>query len=244
MQSFMGSQYNPRARRHVSVEDMTIAAHVVGRPAEGQAKGVNVVYVADIDMVGDQFFAMRQQSTDPSFRFDNVTFALNCIDTLAGDESLIELRKRRPILRKLTKVEEAQAVFEKEWQSQKTAAETAAEDSLKAAQDRLDQAVNKIKDDATLDAQAKQVKIVEVQQVENSKLKSETAQIEAKKNRRLEEAQHDRDAARSSIHDRYRFVTLLLAGLPGLLLGLFTYFRRSMRAAAIVPKSRQVKGSN
>ena len=144
----------------------------------------------------------------------------------------------------MTAVEAAQAEFEKEWQKQKDDAELAASQSLEAAKERLNDAVQKIKDDVALDAQAKQVKIVEVQQNENRKLDLETAQIEEKKERRLEEAQHDRDAARSGIHNRYRWLTLLLAGLPGLLLGLFTYFRRSSRAAAIVPKNRQVQGAN
>jgi ABC-2 type transport system permease protein len=241
---FMGPQYNPNARQYPSVDNMTIAGRIVSKPPEGQANGVNVIYVADIDLIGDQFFQMRLTQVGANFRFDNVTFALNCIDTLVGDESLIELRKRRPLLRKLTKVEEAQAEFEREWQTQKGQAEMAAEGSLAAAKKRLDDAVQKIKDNNDLDAQAKQVKIVEVQQNENRKLEIETAQIDERKNRRLEEAQHDRDVARDGIHNSYRLITLLLAGLPGLLLGLFTYFRRSLRAAAIVPKNRQVGGNN
>jgi len=239
---WMGPQYNPGARGKVQADDLAIAAHIVGKPAEGQDKGVNLIYVADLDMIGDQFFRLRAQMNDANLRFDNVTFALNCIDSLIGDESLIELRKRRPILRKLTKVEEAQAIFEKKWQDEKSDAEKAAEDSLAAARKRLDEAVAKIREDQELDAQAKEVKIVEVQQNENRKFELETAQIEEKKNRRLEEAQHDRDAARSSIHDQYRLITILLAALPGLLLGLITYFRRSSRAASIVPHNRQVQG--
>lgn len=239
---WMGPQYNPSAQGVVANDDLAIAVHIIGQPADGQDKGINAIYVADLDMIGDQFFRLRSQMSDVNLRFDNVTFALNCIDSLVGDESLIALRKRRPILRKLTKVEEAQATFEKQWQDEKSAAETAAQGSLAAARGRLDAAVSKIRLNKGLDAQAKEVKIVEVQQNEKRKLDLETAQIEEKKNRRLEEAQHDRDAARSSIHNQYRLITLLLAALPGLLLGLITYFRRSSRAAAIVPQNRQVQG--
>ncbi len=244
-QSFFGApQLNPYARRERRNDDLTLAAKVVGKPADGQDKGLNLVYVADLDMIGNQFFQLRSQVLDPNVRFDNVTFALNCIDTLVGDDSLIELRKRRPILRKLTAVEEAQRVYEDEWQREKEAAEAAAAESLDKAQKRLDDAVAKIREDATLDAQAKEVKIVEVQQNENRKFELEKAQIEDRKNRRLEEAQHDRDAARTGIHDRYRLVTLLLAAVPGILLGLFTYRRRSSRASSIIPSNRLVGGSN
>ena len=133
-------------------------------------------------------------------------------------------------------------MFEDTWQKQKDDAEDAAKKSLDEAQARLDEAVDKIRNDATLDAQAKEVKIVQVQQQENRKLELAKAQIEEQKNRKLEEAQFDRDAARTGIHNRYRLITLVLAVVPGVLLGLFTFFRRASRAAAIVPQSRRVGG--
>ncbi|HEB54365.1 MAG TPA: hypothetical protein ENI87_14020 [bacterium] len=241
---FGGMQRNPYPRRKIRNQDLTLAAHVTGKPAEDAEKGRNFIYVCDLDVIGNVFFQLRAQATDANFRFDNVAFALNCIDTLVGDDSLIELRKRRPILRKLTKVEEAQKEFEDKWQREKEDAEKAAKKSLDAAQERFDAAVAKIREDETLDEQAKAVKIEEVQANENRKLDLEKAQIEDKKRRRLEEAQHDRDAARASIHDRYRVIALLLSVIPGILLGVITFVRRSSRAAAIVPHNRQVGGSN
>jgi len=243
-QNFLGgSQLNPYARRQRKNDDLALAAMIEGAPADGADKGLNLIYVADLDMIGNQFFQLRSQVLDPNVRFDNVTFALNCIDTLVGDESLIELRKRRPILRKLTAVEEAQREFEDEWQQQKEAAEDAAKGELDKAQARLDDAVAKIRDDAALDPRAKEVKIVEVQQNENRKFELAKAKIEGDKNRRLEEAQHDRDAARTSIHDQYRMQALLLAAIPGLLVGLLTYFRRR-GSASNIPLNRRVGGSN
>jgi ABC-2 type transport system permease protein len=208
--------------------------------AEGKAKGVNLIYIADLDLIGNQFFMIRRQMADPNLRFDNVTFVLNCIDSLVGDESLIELRKRRPILRKLEKVEEAQREYEEKWTEQKDAAEKAAREALDKAQASLDAAVAKIRDDQTLDDQAKEVKIVQVQQQENRKLELQKAQIDDQKKMKLEEASHDRDAARKGIHDRYRVMTLLLSAVPCLLLGVFTLRRRTSRAASIVPANRRV----
>lgn len=238
----MGPQINPYARRERRNADLNIAVRVTGKPAESKDKGANVIYVADLDLIGNQFFQIRRQMADPNLRFDNVTFVLNCIDTLVGDESLIELRKRRPILRKLERVEEAQRDFEDKWTAEKDAAEAAASEALSAAQGRLDEAVRKIREDASLDEQAKEVRIVEVQQVENRKLEAEKAKIDETKKRRLEEATHDRDAARRGIHTTYRVATLLLGIIPGLLLGVVTFVRRSSRAAAIVPASRHVAG--
>jgi ABC-2 type transport system permease protein len=238
----MGPQINPNARRLRQNRDLTLAARVTGKPADGRAKGVDVIYVADLDLIGNQFFQIRRQMTEADLRFDNVTFVLNCIDTLAGDPSLIAVRNRRPILRKLESVEEAQRQFEDAWTAAKDKAEEEAALALQEAQSRLDEAVKRIREDATLDPQAKEVKIVEEQQVQNRKLENERAAIEEKKQKRLEEATHDRDAAKKGIHDRYRVTTLLLSIVPGLLLGVVTYLRRSARAASIVPVNRQVSG--
>ena len=158
----MGPQLNPYARHERRNADLDIAVRVQGKPKDDKSKGVNVIYVADLDMVSNQFFQIRRQYTDQNLSFDNVRFVLNCIDTLAGDESLIELRKRRPILRKLSAVENAQRDFDDKWTAEKDKAEADAADALKEAQGRLDQAVAKIRDDAALDEQAKEVKIVEI----------------------------------------------------------------------------------
>ncbi|MBL8738655.1 MAG: Gldg family protein [Planctomycetes bacterium] len=242
-QTMFGSRMNPNPRREWRDKDLTIAARVQGKPAGEQGKGLDVICVADLDIVGNQFFQIRRQMEDPNLRFDNVTFVLNCIDTLAGDESLIALRNHRPILRKLGRVEEAQREFEVRWNREKETAAADAEKALAEARARLDEAVRKITDDASLDEQAKEVKKVEVSQVEQRKLDNETSRIEESKERRLEEATHDRDAARSAIHRDYKLISLVLSVLPGLLVGLLMLLRRASRAAAIVPQNRRIGGA-
>ncbi len=236
-----GPQLNRFRQRERRNDELVLAARVQGKQEEGK-KAVDVIYVADLDLVGNQFFQIRRQMADPNLRFDNVTFVLNCIDSLVGDESLVELRKRRPVLRKLDRVEEAQRQFEEAWLANKDAAELAAKDELDKAQKRLDEAVAKIRDDASLDEQAKEVKIVEVQQAENRRFELAKARIEDEKKMKIEIAAHERDEARTGIQNGYRIVTLLLAALPGLLLGVATFLRKQARAAAIVPQARKVTG--
>ena len=59
-----------------------------------------MVLVADIDMLSRDFFRLREQGNVPeagiNFDFDNVTFVLNALDELAGDNRFIDIRKRRP----------------------------------------------------------------------------------------------------------------------------------------------------
>ena len=239
---FLGRmQQNPNARLRTAGKRLDLVVRVGGKPA-GAEQPLNVIAWADLDAVGNQFFQIRRQSSDANMRFDNVPLVMNCIDSLVGDESLIELRKRRPILRRLTAVEKAQANFEQEWSKQKNAAEDESEGALEAAKKRLDEAVAKIRDDQTLDEQSKANKIVEVETVENRRFETEKADIEAKKKVKIEQAQYTRDASRRTIYNRYRVYTLLLAPVPALVFGIMTFLRRRARAAAIVPQNRLVRG--
>ncbi len=235
-----GAQLSPSPRRIPSRSELVLATRVTSKPVDAQQKAVDVIYVADLDVVSNTFFQMRRGMVDANLRFDNVTFVLNCIDSLAGDESLIELRKRRPILRKLETVEKAQLTFEEKWTADKEAAEVAAQSALGEAQGRLDEAVKKIREDGSMDEQAKEVKIVEVQQVENRKFENEKAKIEEAKRRKLEEATHDRDAAKRGINSTYRLTTMVFCLAPALLLAVAMFVRRNSRAAAIVPQNRKV----
>lgn len=85
-------------------------------------KGINVVVVADLDLFYQEFFQFRQQSSDPdrelNLSLDNITFTLNVLDALAGDDRFIDIRKRRPKHRVLATIEnktkDAKAAAEKE----------------------------------------------------------------------------------------------------------------------------------
>ncbi|MFZ5830323.1 MAG: Gldg family protein [Planctomycetota bacterium] len=81
------------------------------KPARPKRDEIHVVLVADLDMLTPAFFRIREQGEIPEadvhFDFDNVTFVLNAIDHLTGQTQLIELRKRRPQHRILTRVEKA-----------------------------------------------------------------------------------------------------------------------------------------
>ncbi len=232
---------DPRRRQRPAPADYTIAARMVGPVPEGKSKAPKVILCADLDMFGNNFFAIRRAYSDANYRFDNVTFVLNCIDSLVGDESLIALRKHRPILRSLTKVEEAQSEFETRWLDEKEKAEDAAKVELDSAQARLDAAVAALKDNKELDEQAKEIQIQTIQNNENRKLEIAKARIEDGKRSKIELARHERDSSKTRLYNGYRSLMLLLAPLPALAMGLIMFVRRRAREAANVPNNRLVK---
>ncbi len=120
---------NPNPRRIPTNVSYVMAAHIQGKvklsPADDAEKKdaakkdeakkprqstVNVVVVADIDTLSQDFFRIREQGDTPemgiNFSFDNVTFVLNVLDELAGDQRFIEIRKRRLQHRTLARIEE------------------------------------------------------------------------------------------------------------------------------------------
>ena len=76
--------------------------------ARTTAKDMNVIVVADIDWIIPSFFFIREGG-DENFlpATQNVTFILNIIDELAGDDRFMEIRKRARMHRTLTRIDEA-----------------------------------------------------------------------------------------------------------------------------------------
>lgn len=58
---------------------------------------IHCIYVSDIDLLDSQFLQLRNlPDAENNFRFDNVAFALNVIDQVAGDERFLDIRTRKP----------------------------------------------------------------------------------------------------------------------------------------------------
>ncbi|MEY4674623.1 MAG: hypothetical protein RL148_2407 [Planctomycetota bacterium] len=223
-------------------DSFTLAARVAGKPAAEGQKGVNLVAIADLDMLSNSFFQLRRQASEDNLRFDNVTFVLNCIDQLTGDSSLIELRKRRPMLRSLDTVLAAQEQFETRWLDQRDAAEQAATEALDKAKARLDEAVKKIQDNTEMDEQAKEIQIDSVRNKEQRRLELDQAQIEDDKRKKIEIAKHEKNVAQRRVQNGYQVSTVLFAPIPALLMGLWVFTRKRSRESMIVPQGRRVAG--
>src|SRR5947207_2826039 len=69
-------------------------------PASGD---VNVIFCADMDMISNEFFFIRDKEWN-GLQLDNITFVLNAVDELSGDDAFLALRSRRPEHRTLKKV--------------------------------------------------------------------------------------------------------------------------------------------
>ena len=241
-QSFMGiGGINPNRRHFPSNMEYTLAARIQGKPAdeakpaEDPAKKdaarpatpeIKAIVIGDLDLIGEQFFQIRRQKID-NLDFDNITFVLNCVDVLAGDDAYIALRKRRAKHRTLGRLEEQTREFIKQSQKEARQAEDDAKDALDKAQKSLDAKVAKIRDDKELDDRTKEIMLQTMERVENRRLEVEKAAIEDDKRRKVQESKGTMEQSIRAIENRVRIGAILAAPLPALLLAAFIFTARA-----------------
>lgn len=81
------------------------------------AEPINVIVVADVDMLGDQFWVQRGMF-GPTKIADNGDFLVNAVENLAGSSDLISIRAQGAFVRPFTRVEEIRRAAEEEYLGQ------------------------------------------------------------------------------------------------------------------------------
>ncbi|MGQ0626772.1 MAG: Gldg family protein, partial [Phycisphaerales bacterium] len=223
VRTMFGPQLNPNRRPSRTGTQQTIAARLSG--GEGN---INAIIVGDLDMISETFFNIREQG-NIELEFDNVTFVLNAVDSLAGDESLLELRKRRRAFRTLERVERQRAELMQTTLDTVANAERAAKTEQDQAQARFDARIKEIEDKKDLDENTKAIMIDSVRQAEQRKLAAQTTAIEDRKRQTIEDA---RLATRSDIEHTQltiRLGAVALPPIPALAIGAIVFLRRRAR---------------
>lgn len=220
-----------------------LAARVTGG-AKDERKDLNVVVIADLDLFGNQFFALRQRGGDldgdglVDVRFDNVSYLLNLIDSLAGDERFIELRKRKPAFRRLTKIDEDTERSKENAEAERQKAETAVEAELEKAQKALDAKVEAIRA-GTDDDQTKAMKIRQAQITEQRRLQAKEQELNRDKDKSVDRIQRQHRRNVDEVQNQYRLIAILVPPLPALILGLFIFARKRRREQDAIPEARK-----
>lgn len=217
-------------------------AHVCGAyiKSDEKAQGdkVNVVYVADADIISDWFFMVRERRMY-GLDLDNVTFVLNAVDFLAGDKAYIDLRKRRPKHRTLTAVERETAAFIKESAIEREKAAEDAKAELEKAKESFKEKVKKIQEDKSLDQMAQLQQLAMAQSDEQRRVQVAEAEIELKKEEKINQIRTQTERRVRAIEQRYFARATIVPPIPALVLGLIVWFRRLQNEQREVPPARR-----
>lgn len=232
----------------ITGERHVLAARIASKaegPEGATAKPRDVVVFADLDAFGDVFFSMYSRGGDidgdglDDVRFDNVPFLLNLVDELAADDRFIELRRRRPAYRRLTKVDELTKLAREERQTLVEQANAKAEAELEAAKANLEKAVATIRERTDLDDTTKDVSLSSVEAAENRRLQAKTSEIEREKEREIQKIDNKHGREVDEIQNRLRLLAVLIPPLPALLLGGFIFGRKRRRERDAIPNRRR-----
>lgn len=218
-------------------------SHIVAARIQSQGDRVaNAIFVADVDLIGDVFFDLRQDQF-LNLDLDNVSFVLNAVDVLAGEDAFLELRRRKPPQPSLTKIEEAKESLR---QQEREAVNTSQAELLKE-QIKLHEAVKKIQDDlnsaqansrseaARKEQDAAMTLIAEMQRLEKRE-EELTEELERKK----EEAKIEYERGVRLTENEIRLKAIVLPALPAIALGLiFLGVRMINEQKEIAPERRR-----
>ncbi len=209
------------------------------KPARGE---INVVLVSDIDLLSSQIFQLRAQGNDAEselrFNFDNVTFVLNTLDALAGDDRFIEIRKRRAAYRTLEAIEKQTGVFLTDTITQVNQYNEGFDKSLKDAQDQLNADLEKIRKDKSLDPRQMRIMVDQLQEAGQRRLVAKTDQLKRQRDDNIEQSERSAQLEINRIQNRYKLLAVSLPPIPPLIVGLIVFFNRRSREREGVSRSR------
>lgn len=217
---FGGGALNPNRRPTRVGQSQTLAAHI-----RGGENRVNCVVVGDLDLISETFFSIRESGFS-GMEFDNVTFVLNAVDALAGDQSLLDLRKKRRAFRTLEALESRRQEELQVTKDAELAARAEAETRLREAQDRLDAKVREVEGRKDLDDTTRRILLESTRAAEQRRLNVQQAAIEDQQRRQIEDAKLRTRQEIERIQMTIRVAAVALPPIPALATGLIVFIRR------------------
>ena len=244
--NFLGASLNRNLRHRPDPMSYTIAAEVKSAADEDESENghigspIHVIAMTDVDFISEQFFEIRRMGPG-NLNFDNVTFFLNAMDTLVGDESFVSLRNRRVRHRTLARVEDQTRAFIEQRSQEEMEAERRAEQALGQAQHRLDDRVAEVQNRDDLDTQTKQIMARNLQEVENRKFEVLKSNIESDKEGEVRASEERMESQIRRIQSGIRTSAVLLPPIPVFLLGVYIFIRRQQRAREGAVAARRLR---
>ena len=189
-------------------------------------------------MISDFFFEERNLG-NLDIEFDNVSFVLNAVDSLVGDESFIDLRSRRATHRTLTRVEAQKRGFLEEANRAEAKSDSEASTELAKRREELGKRVKEIQENEDLDPIAKAQMLKAAQQAEQQRFSLAEAQIEQRKNDEIRKIRAQTNRQIKSLESGIRSWATWLPAVPAMLMGLIVFFQRASAEKSNATHSRR-----
>lgn len=203
---------------------------------------LNVVLVADIDCLADPFFAIRAMGDDDDalveWRFQNVTFTLNILDHLAGDDRFIDIRKRTRDYRTLQRIEETTQDYRQAYIDSRNDFQEEAMKEIESVQNEFREKLAEIESRTDLEALSKR-QLVEQARIRLGRARDvKISRLEKDQDRQIRQSERDMEAQIRGVQDRFKFAAVIVPPILPILLALWVFFRRREQEKEGVSKDR------
>lgn len=211
-------------------------------PAKPREANLNVVVVGDIDMLSQDFFTIREQGNMPefgmNFDFDNVTFVLNVLDALAGDDRFIEIRKRRPVHHTLARIEERTEDARKKTTIERQQFTEDFDAEEKKLQDAMMEKITELQNRKNIDTQQMIIEVAMMKQNLERQREAKLEQLRQEKQRNITRIETDLTQKVRDVQFEYKMWAVVLPPIPPLIVALVVFFTRRSREREGVARSR------
>ena len=191
--------------------------------------------------MADVVFQLRAETRE--LDFDNFAFFFNAIDSLAGDESFLDLRKKRPKQRNLAWFEARRKDQEKALDGIRLQSEGETMKALAEAQKQLDDAVAAVSTRKDLKDEEKQIQLEQTQAYQQRLLEMRRVDIEMAAAARVEKARAEVEIVMENRRNTVRLAAIALPPLVPVIFGLFILISRRRRESSGAPANR-LRGVN
>ncbi len=226
-----------------------------GTPADNTKKPIRAIYVADIDCLHGNFFDFRSRpdAGEVVFRFQNITFVLNAIDTLSGDDAYLDIRKRTHRHKTLSAIEAKKSTAFDLVQAKRQAFDKELDQAQKEKQKEFDADVKPFKDaveelqksasmGVKVDLQELAYKTYQLEDIRERKeqeLNSKVADLRRKRDEDIQEIERATDLEIQNFQKSYKIYAVILPPIIPLLVGLVVFTRRRLREREGMSKLRR-----
>lgn len=199
-------------------------------PVADKETDINVVLVSDIDWIAPVIFRLREMGENQDmlvdWKFQNVTFVLNMLDSLAGDDRFMEIRKRTRPHRILTRIEEATEDYRQSSLKEQTKFVNDGREQIEAAQEEFRDKIAEVEKRTDLDPRAK-AQVLELERIRQERVRDvKIDRLEKERDRQIKQSERELAAKIRGVQDRYKLYAVLLPPILPILLAFFVFFHR------------------
>ncbi|MDR1925961.1 MAG: Gldg family protein [Planctomycetaceae bacterium] len=215
------------------------------KPVLPEPVKIEVLLIADIDVLSNEIFTLRQIASDPSagggLDFDNVNFVLNAIDSVSGDERFLTIRNRRPKHRTLSRFDENTDAIRNATNQKLKELQDNFNKWVEAEKNKLTENIEKLKTEyagGSLGETEAAQRLSTIVVVLQKKFESEEERSKQKLNIAVSEAEVKLNDYIRTIQGRYKLAAVAIPPIPPLVIALTVFLFRRVRESEGIPKSR------